>query len=211
VNAGYAVYLYDQIGFGTRSIEESRLFYERFPHWSKMGRMVADVRWAVDALSELGYIDSQRIYVAGYSLGGAVGLYSAALDERIAGLIAVCGFTPMRSNTPGKTAEGIYEYSHLHGLLPRLGFFVKNETHIPYDFHEILAAVAPRPVLVVAPTWDQYASFSDIQSCLNEVKKVYDLYKQKDKVELFAPEDYNRFSNEIKDKMILWMKENFKK
>jgi dienelactone hydrolase len=210
VNAGYAVYIYDQIGFGTRSVEESRLFYERFPHWSKMGRMVADVRWAVDALSATGFLDPGRIYTAGYSLGGMVGLYSAALDKRIAGVVSVCGFTPMRLNTPGKTAEGIYEYSHLHGLLPRLGFFAGHESHIPYDVHEILAAVAPRPVLVVAPTWDQYASFSDIQSCVNEVKKVYDLYRQKDRIELFAPEDYNRFSNEMKDKMISWMRENLK-
>ncbi len=210
INAGYAVYLYDQIGFGTRNTEESKLFYERFPKWSKMGRMVADVRWAVDALSQLDQIDPAKIFVAGYSLGGNVGLYSAALDTRIAGAISVCGFTPMRTNTPGKTAEGIYEYSHLHGLLPRLGFFVKNESRIPYDYHEILASVAPRPLLIIAPTWDQYASFPDIQKCVNEAGEVYDLYKEKDNMELYAPEDYNRFSDEMKEKMISWMKENFR-
>lgn len=208
VNAGYAVYVFDQIGFGTR-IEEGRLFYERFPRWSKMGRMVADVRWAVDTLSELELVDSRRIFAAGYSLGGTVGLYSAALDERIAGMISVCGFTPMRFNTPEKTAEGIYEYSHLHGLLPRLGFFVKNETHIPYDFHEILGAIAPRPLLIVAPTWDQYASFSDVEHCINEVKKVYKLYDKKANVKLYAPQDYNRFSDEMKKQVVFWMKQNF--
>lgn len=210
VEAGFSVYAADQIGFGTRLVDESKLFYDRFPHWSKMGRMVADVRWAVDALSEIDFINPERIYVAGYSLGATVGLYSAALDERIAGMISVCGFTPMRFNVPGKTAEGIYEYSHLHGLIPRLGFFIQNETRIPYDFHEILAAIAPRPLLVVAPTWDQYASFTDIKQCIDEVKKVYELCKEKDKLELFAPEDYNRFSNEMKDKVVSWMKENFK-
>jgi len=208
VKAGFAVYLYDQIGFGTRLAEESELFYERFPRWSKMGRMVADVRWAVDALSELELIDSRRICVAGYSLGGTVGLFSAALDERISGIVSVCGFTPMRLNVPGKTAEGIYEYSHLHGLLPRLGFFVKNETRIPFDFHDILAAIAPRPVLVVAPTMDQYASFADIQNCMAEVNKIYNLYRQNDKVELFAPEDYNRFSEEMMEKVIDWIKKS---
>ena len=210
VNAGFAVYAADQIGFGTRLVDEARLFYDRFPHWSKMGRMVADVRWTVDALSELEFVDAQRIYVAGYSLGAAVGLYSSALDERIAGLVSVCGFSPMRLNTPGKTAEGIYEYSHLHGLIPRLGFFAKNETRIPYDFHEIIGAIAPRPLLIVAPAWDQYASFIDVQHCLNEATKVYDLYKAKDRITVFAPEDYNRFSDEMKDNVITWMKENFK-
>lgn len=210
VEAGYAVYAADQIGFGTRALDEARLFYDRFPNWSKMGRMVVDVRWTVDALSDIDFIDSNRIYAAGYSLGATVGLYSAALDERIAGMISVCGFTPMRFNTPGKTAEGIYEYSHLHGLIPKLGFFIDHETRIPYDFHEILAAIAPRPLLIVAPTWDQYASFTDIKQCINEVKKVYDLYKEKNKPELFAPEDYNRFSPDMKDYVISWMKENFR-
>lgn len=206
-DAGYAVYAFDQIGFGTR-IEEGRLFYERFPHWSKMGRMVADTRWAVDALLEIDFIDSKQIYTAGYSLGATVGLYSAALDERIAGMISVCGFTPMRLNKPGKTAEGIYVYSHLNGLLPRLGFFAKNESHIPYDFHEILAAIAPRPLLIVAPTWDQYASFPDVKDCVEEVRKVYDLYHQKDNLELYAPVDYNRFSDGMKEQVVRWLKEN---
>ncbi len=206
-DAGFAVYVFDQIGFGTRSFEESRLFYDRFPRWSKMGRMVADVRWSVDALAAHELIDAKKIYVAGYALGGMVGIYSAALDARIAGLVSVCGFTPMRSNTPGKTAEGIYAYSHLHGLLPRLGFFVKDQTHIPYDFHEMLAAIAPRPVFVVAPTWDQYASFSDIQHCMKEVKKVYGLYAKEDQLGLFAPEDYHRFSDEMKQRVISWLRE----
>ena len=92
--------------------------------------------------------------------------------------------------------------------MPRLGFFVKNETRIPFDFHEILAAVAPRPLLVVAPRMDQYASFPDIQYCMAEVDKVYNLYRQNDKVELFAPEDYNRFSEEMMEKVIAWIKKS---
>ncbi len=109
-----------------------------------------------------------------------------------------------------KTAEGIYEYSHLHGLLPGLAFLQGMKPASLTIFMKILAAIAPRPLLIVAPTWDQYASFSDISRCTDEVKKVYGLYKAKKKMELFAPEDYNRFSNEIREKMILWMKENFK-
>jgi len=203
-NAGYAVYAFDQIGFGTR-VEEGRLFYERFPHWSKMGRMVADVRWSVDALSKLKFIQSEKIFVAGYSLGGTVGLYSAALDKRIAGVISVCGFTPMRFNAPGKTAEGIYEYSHLHGLLPRLGFFVGEEDRIPYDFHEILGCIAPRPLFIVAPTWDQYASLKDVKKCIGEVQHVYSLFGKNQNLESFMPDDYNHFTPEMKHQIVIWL------
>jgi dienelactone hydrolase len=175
---GYAVYVFDLIGFGSR-IEEGRLFYERFPRWSKMGSMVTDVRSAIDELSELEYVNKDKVFVAGYSLGATVGLYTAALDGRIAGVISVGGFSPMRTDYAGKTAEGIYGYSHLHGLLPRLGFFAGHEPRIPYDFHEILALIAPRPLLVVAPTWDQFASLEDIKQTIQEVNKVISYMERK--------------------------------
>jgi len=205
LNEGFAVYAMDQIGFGTR-IEEGRLFYQRFPHWSKMGRMVADVGWSIDELSDFDFLDTGKIYVAGYSLGGTVALYSAALDDRITGVVSVGGFTPMRSDTAGKTATGIYKYSHLHGLIPRLGFFTGEEQRIPYDFNEILACIAPRPVLLIAPKWDQYSDVNDIEECAGEVSDVYKLYKNKDYPELFIPEDYNRFSPEMEKYVIGWLR-----
>lgn len=210
VNAGFAVYVYDQIGFGTRSFEESRLFYDRFPHWSKMGRMVSDVRWAIDTLSNHPLINRNQIFVAGYSLGGNVALFSAALDKRVAGMASVCGFTPFRTNVPGKTAEGIYEYSHLHGLLPRLGFFIGHEDRIPVDIHEMLAVIAPRPALIIAPTWDQYASHQDLIWSIDQAFKVYQLYQNPDKINFHTPEDYNRFSPEMLTKMVTWLKEQIK-
>ena len=205
LKSGYAVYAFDQIGFGTR-IEEGRLFYERFPHWSKMGRMVADVRWSVDALSDHNLIDPVKIFVAGYSLGGTVALYSTALDDRIAGVVTVCGFSPMRTNLPGKTAEGIYEYSHLHGLIPRLGFFAGCENRIPYDFDEIIGCIAPRPALIIAPSRDQYADIEDIKKCVGEVRKVYTLFNKSGQPDLIVPEDYNRFSAYMQERMVAWIK-----
>ena len=37
VRAGYAVLAYDQSGFGSR-MNEAGPFYDRYPHWSQMGR-----------------------------------------------------------------------------------------------------------------------------------------------------------------------------
>src|SRR5690625_6428231 len=88
------------IGFGNRQ-EEGRNFYDRYPRWSRMGKMTADVSGAVDALSQLDGIDGDQIYVVGYSLGGTVGLYATALDERIRGLISVAGFYSMWGGVDG--------------------------------------------------------------------------------------------------------------
>ncbi len=206
VDKGYAVFSFDMIGFGNR-IEEGTRFYNRYPNWSKMGKMVVDVKGAVEALANLDFIDSTKIFVAGYSLGATVGLYAAALDERIAGVVSVAGFTPMRLNTPEKGTEGLKAYSHLHGLLPRLGFFVGNEDRIPYDFHEILACIAPRPVLVIAPVMDKDANLEDVRNCVGQARNIYNLYGTSDNIQLFSPDDYNRFSNEMREKTYDWLQD----
>jgi len=204
VNQGFAVFAYDMIGFGNRN-EEGTRFYERYPHWSKMGKSVADLKGAVDALTHYNLVDSSKIYVAGYSYGATVALYSAALDKRIAGVVSVAGFTPMRLATKNSGMEGIKMYSHLNaGQLPRLGFFVDNESRIPTDFHEILACIAPRPILIIAPKMDKDACVSDVQSCVNQVKQVYELYKKPNNIELFLPNDYNRFSYPMREKTYEW-------
>jgi pimeloyl-ACP methyl ester carboxylesterase len=206
VDRGYAVFAYDMLGFGNR-IEEGTRFYQRYPHWSKMGKMVLDVRGAVDALANLDCIDRGRIFVAGYSLGATVGLYAAALDERIAGVVSIAGFTPMRTDAADKGTEGIRAYSHLHGLLPRLGFFVGEEARIPYDFHEILASIAPRPVLVIAPTLNKDATLQDVKNCVEQARNVYGLYGAADKIQIFSPEDYNRLSEGMLERTYQWLQD----
>src|SRR5262249_7620404 len=156
VQAGYAVLAYDQSGFGSR-MSEIGPFYDRYPHWSHMGRMVEDSRAAIDALEKDNLVDPQRISLFGYSLGGTVALYTAELDPRVKAVASICGFTPMRNDTADRGTGGIARYSHERGIMPRLGFFVGHESQIPYDFHEVLAAIAPRAALVVQPSLDRDA------------------------------------------------------
>ena len=209
VKQGYAVFFYDMMGFGNR-IEEGTRFYERYPHWSKMGKFVTDLRGAVDALAHLNFIDSSAISVMGYALGATVGLYGAALDQRIARVVSVCGFTPMRTDTPDKGTEGIKAYSHLRGLLPRLGFFVGQEDRLPYDFDGILASIAPRPLLVVSPVLDEDATLGDVKRTVQRAGEVYALYGQPDHLEEYSPYDYSRFSADMQKKVLQWLQKTGK-
>jgi dienelactone hydrolase len=205
---GFAVFTYDMLGFGNR-IEEATRFYERYPRWSKLGKMVTDTKGAVDALANLNFIDKNRIIVAGYSLGATVGLYTAATDKRIAGVVSVAGFTPMRTNTLNRGTEGIKTYSHLHGLQPRLGFFVDNESRIPVDFNEIIAAIAPRPVLLIAPEFNKDAHLQDIKNAVFEAEQVYKLFEKPGNIQLQIPWDINRFSPEMRDEVSDWLNRKF--
>ena len=148
VHAGYAVLAYDQSGFGSR-LSETGPFYERYPKWSHMGRLVEDARSAVDALAKDELVDPSRIYLFGYSLGGTVAIYEAALDARVKGIVSIAGFTPMRTDTASRGDGGVARYSVERDLIPKLGFFIGHEAQIPYDYQDLLGMIAPRPVLVV--------------------------------------------------------------
>ena len=206
---GYAVLAFDQSGFGER-MDETKPFYDRWPHWSRMGRMVEDVSEAITALKKDRQVDPDRIYVFGYSMGGMVGLHAAALDPRIQGVVSIAGFTPMRTDTVDTGTGGIARFSHERGLIPRLGFFVGNESRIPYDYDELIASIAPRPVMIVAPQLDRDANPADVRAAVERARKVYELHGAGGALELREPWDYTRLPASTQDAIIDWMKSKLK-
>ena len=209
VRAGYAVLAFDQSGFGSR-MGEAGPFYDRYPHWSQMGRMVEDTRAAMDALQKDPLVDPQRIYLFGYSIGGTVALYTAALDSRVKGVVSIAGFTPMRTDTADRGAGGVARYSHERGLIPRLGFFVGQEARIPYDFPEVIASIAPRPVLVMEPQLDRDGTPIDVRAGVEQARKIYSLYNAKDKLALDEPWDYTRLPEKSQDRIVQWMEQTLR-
>jgi dienelactone hydrolase len=204
VRRGVAVLAFDQIGFGTR-LHEARPFYGRYPRWSLMGRMVADTRDAVDALTRLENVDASRIALMGYSLGAKVGLLAAAGEERVRAVAAVCGVEALRLAGAEKGTEGLRHYSHLHGLIPRFGFFVGQEARLPFDYDEVLALNAPRPVLVVAPIRDRYAPVEDVRWVVESSRGVYKLMGNEGALEFDTPVDINRFSRATQERVFDWL------
>lgn len=208
VQAGYAVLAYDQSGFGSR-LNEAGAFYDRFPQWSRMGRLVEDARSAIDYLQTDELVDPQRIYLFGYSLGGNVAVYTAALDQRVKGVVSVVGFTPMRTDTVDRGTGGVGRYAFERGLIPRLGFFVGHEKQIPVDYDGLLGMIAPRPTLVIEPQLDRDATPADVTDAVEQARRVYALYNAKDKLSLQEPWDYNRLPTATLDEAVQWMKANF--
>ena len=201
---GFAVLAFDQLGFGTRVLD-AKDFYKRYPRWSLMGKMVADTRAAIDAAASLEVIDPTRIYVVGYSLGAKVGLLAAALDSRVTALAAVCGFDALRLSSPQEGTEGIWHYSHLHGLMPKLGFFIGQEPRLPFDYDEALALIAPRPVLLVAPEFDHYAIVEDVRREVEGPRQIYRILGHEDSLKLDTPWDFNRFKAERQKQVLDWI------
>jgi len=204
VKRGFVVLAFDQIGFGTRAFSAGK-FYDRYPNWSLMGKMVSDTRAAIDALVALDVADASRITLFGYALGAKVGLLTAALDDRVRAVAAVCGFSPFRLETPATGTEGLRHYSHLHGLIPRLGFFIGHQDRVPFDYDEVIAAIAPRRVLVVAPELDRYAPLANVRRAVEGAADVYQLFDKADALTLDTPFDFNRLSRDTEHRAFDWL------
>lgn len=207
VQAGYAVYAFDPSGFGSR-LDETGPFYERYPKWSHMARMVSDVRSAITALSKDAQVDASRVYLYGSSIGGETALYEAALDPRVKGVVSVAGFTPMRTDTVDKGTGGVARFSTVRDFTPRVGYFIGHEAQIPFDYQDLMAMIAPRPLLVVQPTIDREATPADVRAAVGSASAIYGLLGAKDKLALMEPEDINRLPDATMQKTVDWMKAN---
>ena len=194
---GYACLAFDQLGFGAR-LEEGARFYHRYPAWSRLGKMVHDVRAALDLLSgqlpvspgqPAPRLDPARLCCLGYSLGGMVALYAAALDPRVAALAPFCGLHPLRADPDSAPTGGIRRWWEWYGLLPRLGLFSGREAELPYDLEDLLALVAPRPCLLVTPRYDRDADPAAVTACVQRARARW----PEGALTHLSPPDYNRF------------------
>ena len=194
VKAGFAVLAYDQTGHGMRYNEYSR-FYDRFPEWSRLGRMVEDLSSAVDALQKEDIVDGSNVSVFGFTMGGTVAMYGAALDERISNVVSICGFTPED------------ELSDIYAMLPQMGLYGDGR---PYSYGDLISLIAPRPAFVMQHKMDRLVDIDAVEKEMRTAEAVYKLYKADDNLKFVEPDDYARLSLEEQDKAVEWLKEHTK-
>jgi pimeloyl-ACP methyl ester carboxylesterase len=206
---GYIVVAYDQFGFGDQ-LPNAFDFYEKYPQWSLLGRAVLDVGKVVDYLvdgkgiaeDKVPETDPSKIYLCGFSYGGMVGLYSAALDNRIAGVASFSGFTPMRTDTDQKPTGGIRRLWDWHHVVPKLGLYHNREGEIPYDYDDVIQMIAPRNVLIYSPIKDRFTDSGDIKTCVEKAQKSW---KDTDSFEFKNPADICRFQKDQQDIVVEWL------
>ncbi len=139
---------------------------------------------AVDLLESLPQVDPERIGCIGHSLGGHNTLFLAAFDPRIKVMVSSCGFNSFVKYMGGNLAG----WSH-RGYMPRIAsVYGKDPRRMPFDFTEVVAALAPRPLFVNAPLRDANFEVSGVRDCLAAAKPVYKLLGAAGKLVAVYPE-----------------------
>jgi len=149
---------------------------------------------AVDLLQSLPQVDAARVGCIGHSLGGHNTLFLAAFDERIKVAVTSCGFNSFRKYYGGDLGG----WSGA-GYMPRIAsVYGKDARRMPFDFTEVLAAIAPRAVFVSAPTKDDNFELSGVEDCLRAALPVYGLLGAKDGLVAVHPECGHGFPPEAR-------------
>lgn len=122
-------------------------FYHRHPDWSLLGKLAWDTSRGIDYLATRPEFDAGRIGIIGHSLGGHVGAFGAALDERIKVLVnnggTVCWDEGDATHWPGNPGAG-WRY-----LPQSAAWLLESTAPPPFSFVELHALIAPRPQLVM--------------------------------------------------------------
>ena len=150
---------------------------------------------ALDLLAALPFVKTSAGFGAiGHSLGGHNSLYTAVFEPRISVIVSSCGFDSYLDYYAGNPAVWKYGKGWCQDrYMPRLADYAGRLAEIPYDFHEILGALAPRPVFVNAPLRDANFQWQSVDRCVAAAQPVYALHGAKSAVAVAHPDSEHDF------------------
>lgn len=161
---------------------------------------------AVDLLESLDYVDSERIGTIGHSLGGHNALYTAVFEPRLKAVVTSCGFTGFHDYYGGKLAGWTSDR-----YMPRIRDVFKNDPdQMPFDFHEVLAAIAPRGIYVAAPLHDANFDNAGVRKVIAAAGGVYELLGAKEKLVAEYPDCAHDFPDDVRARVYDWLKRELK-
>lgn len=125
---------------------------------------------AVDLLQTLPDVLADRLGCMGHSLGGHNTMFTAVFEPRLKAMVSCCGFTAFGKYMGGDLRG--WSSSTYMPKIPSYGGWQK----MPFDFHEVVAAFAPRPFLAVAPERDDNFDVGGVREVMGAAKEIYHLF-----------------------------------
>lgn len=186
---GYVVLAPDYPGFGDTKPDVYAMGYA-----SATAKGIFNHMRCIDLLQSLPEVDARRIGSVGHSLGGHNTLFLGLFDPRVKAMVTSCGFCSF-SKYYGGDLTG---WSH-KGYMPRIAeVYGKEPARMPFDFTEILGALAPRPVFVNAPLHDANFDVDGVRDCVRAARPVYALYGAEDVLEVVHPDCEHDFPEAVR-------------
>lgn len=146
--------------------------------WGAIGAWAWIFSRVADVLEADERVDSAGLITWGHSRYGKSALVAAAYDERFSAVIAHqsgTGGASLNREKPGESLEAITS-SYPHWFSKAYTNFAGREEDMPVDQHQLLALVAPRPVLLGNARRDVWSDPAGAFRAAAGADPVYELY-----------------------------------
>lgn len=209
VKYGFVVLTYDPLGQGER-----RIFFDADLGDSKVGgttvehqmvgvqallggeslarQMIWDGMRAIDVVQSLGYVNPNKIGVAGCSGGGTLTAYLAALDERVQAAAPACYITSWEEQLRGTGPQDAEQQ-------------FPDQLRDGFDQGDFLIAAAPRPYLI-ASTNEDFFPVAGARRTYEEAKEIYNRFGAEDKIAWFTTPGGHGMGAESRGAIYAWMR-----
>lgn len=162
-------------------------------------KAIRDNLRALDVLESLPFVQPGKFGAIGHSLGGHNAVYTAVFDERLAVVVSSCGLDSYLDYMGGNPAVWMPEKGWCQSrYMPRLLDYAGRLAEIPFDFHELIGALAPRHVLINAPLQDSNFQWKSVDRVAATASQVYRLYGLPDRVRVEHPDCLHDFPIEMR-------------
>ncbi len=151
---------------------------------------------AVDLLESLPEVDKARIGCCGVSLGGHNSLFLAAFDPRMKVVVSSSGFDSFADYMNGDLT-GWCQKRYMPSIANTYG---KDAKRLPFDFPEVLAAIAPRSLYIHAPQDDSNFKVDSARRCVEAASKVFKVVGAKDELVAVYPPGPHGYPIEEREK-----------
>ena len=158
---------------------------------------------ALDLLDSLPYVKHGQYGAIGHSLGGHNSIYTAIFDPRIKVIVSSSGFDSYLDYMDGKIAGWASER-----YMPKLLDYPLAE--IPFDFQEMIGALAPRAFFVNAPQGDKNFKWQSVDRVLAAARPIYKLYGAEKNLHVEHPDCVHDFPDEMRALAYKFLEENLK-
>lgn len=162
---------------------------------------------ALDLLDSLPFVISGQYGAIGHSLGGHNSVYTAVHDTRVKVVVSSCGLDSFRDYYGGDASKWVLEKGWCQTrYMPRLAAYQNKLTEIPFDFPELLAVLAPRPVLINAPLKDSNFQWQSVDRVAAAARQVYALHGAESKLTVEHPDCEHDFPDAMREKAYALLK-----
>jgi dienelactone hydrolase len=155
----------------------------------------------LDLLETLPFVKSEPGFGAiGHSLGGHNAVFTAVFDERIQVVVSSCGLDSFLDYYGGNI-KGWTQPRYM----PRLADYLERVADVPFDFQELIGALAPRHVFVSAPLGDTNFNWQSVDRIARAALPIFKLHGAADRLRVVHPDCAHDFPPEIREDAYRWL------